>query len=70
MLVLKLKILNSFLERMMGCYLMILFCIIILIDCQQIDEIVECQNKDLTQYQLDKMNLNDQEKLVNQFFIS
>ncbi len=46
---------------------MISFWILISIYCQEVDEIVECQSKDLTQYQLDKMNLNDQEQLVNKF---
>jgi hypothetical protein len=41
---------------------------IISIYCQQIDEIVECNSKDLHQYQLDTMSLNEREQLVNKFF--
>ncbi|CAF0852269.1 unnamed protein product [Adineta steineri] len=33
--------------------------------CQQIDEIVECNSKHLDQYQLDTMNLTEQEQLAN-----
>jgi len=53
---------------MMIDYFIILLGIIISISCQQIDDIVECHNKDLTEYQLDKMNLNEQEQLVNKFY--
>jgi hypothetical protein len=53
-------------------YLIIFYCFIISISCQQIDELVECTNKDLSQYQFDKMNINEQEQLVNiiLFYIS
>jgi hypothetical protein len=46
-------------------YFIILFFIIISISSQQIDEIVECNQKNLTDYQFDKMNLDEQEQLVN-----
>ncbi len=51
-------------------YLIILFSVIISIFSQPKDEIVECRNIDLTPYQLDRMNFNDQEYLVNNFSIS
>jgi hypothetical protein len=50
---------------MMIYYFIILFCLIISSLSQSKDELVECQSIDLTPYQLDKMNLNDQEYLVN-----
>jgi hypothetical protein len=53
---------------MMISYLITLFCLIISIVSQTRDEIVECENIDLTPYQLDKMNLNEQEDLVNKIF--
>ncbi len=49
-------------------YFIVLSFMIISIYCQQIDEIVECNSKDLHQYQLDTMSLNEQEQLVNNFF--
>jgi hypothetical protein len=49
-------------------YLIISFCFIISIYCQQIDEIVECYNKNLTEDQLDKMTIDEQEQLVNKSF--
>jgi hypothetical protein len=52
----------------MICYLIILFFYLKTIYCQQIDGIIECNNKDLTQYQLHKMNFIEQEQLVNKFF--
>jgi len=49
-------------------YFIVLFFMMISIYCQQIDEIVECNSKDLHQYQLDTMSLHEQEQLVNKFF--
>lgn len=49
-------------------YFIVLFFMIISIYCQQIDEIVECYNKNLTQDLLDKMTIDEQEQLVNKSF--
>jgi hypothetical protein len=48
-------------------YFIILLLMILSIFSQEIDEIVECNHKNLTQYQLDKMTLVEQEQLVNKF---
>ncbi|CAF2471874.1 unnamed protein product [Rotaria sp. Silwood2] len=48
----------------MMCYFIILFFIIITINCQQLDEIVECNDKDLTTYQLETMSIREQEQLA------
>ncbi|CAF1098280.1 unnamed protein product [Rotaria sordida] len=45
-------------------FINLFFIIIITINCQQIDQIVECNYKDLTSYQLDTMSLRDQEQLA------
>lgn len=50
-------------------HLVILFYILISISCQEIDEIVECHMKNITQNQLDKMNIDQQEQLVNKFLL-
>ncbi|CAF2009560.1 unnamed protein product [Rotaria magnacalcarata] len=42
----------------------VLFSIIILITCQQNEDIVECNNQDLSQYYLDKINPNEQEQFA------
>ena len=46
----------------MICYFILLFFSLITIYSQQTDE---CNNKDLTQYQFDLMNITEQETLVN-----
>lgn len=48
-------------------YCIILFFIAISMNCKQLDDIVECNSMNLTQYQLDKMSLHEQEKLVIKF---
>jgi len=49
-------------------YLIILFYFIISIYCQQVDEVVECHTKNITQDQLDKMTIDQQERIVNKIF--
>lgn len=46
-------------------YFIISIFTIITINSQEIDEVVDCNYKDLSQYQLDKMTLYEQEQLVN-----
>ncbi|CAF1129435.1 unnamed protein product [Rotaria sp. Silwood1] len=47
-------------------YFIILFFTIITIDCQPLDEIVECNHIDLSQYKLDIMNIREQEQLAKE----
>jgi len=47
--------------------LIISICLIRLIYTQEIDEIVECQPKNLTNYRYDQMNFKEQERLVSKF---
>ena len=57
---------EDFLLEKMLCYLIILLSILIRISSsQETDELVECQNKNLTQSQFDQMSFNEQEQLVN-----
>lgn len=48
-------------------YVIVLFCFILSISCQQIDDLVECNMKNITQEQIDQMNIDEQEKLVKKF---
>jgi hypothetical protein len=52
----------------MRTYLIILFAIVFNVYCQQIEEIVECNNVDINQQNLEQMTIKEQEEYVNKFY--